>query len=765
VADQQVVQLGANSYVLRGGLTETYLERQSPAYRLKGVQSSEDDPTINRFRHPSFPLGLGWQRMNRETGRGVGGMLDSTAWTALGPVTRGRLQETQSHANPADHFIKAVNFKGDLWGGFEEDIHMDGSFDLVCSRKYGATSDNWTGGGTIYSNDSSVGTRLFDMAIHKGSLFALYSPADSGDSELVYKVRSSTDGATWADAAGTGFPDNPLSNRYLTTTITRRNNSTLFDDMGRLLSFGNVLLSAIWRHPSSTDGATLADIQVLSSTDSGSNWASDVTIPSGDGPKFMQAWRDLDGASAPVMGTAEGIYSIDTSANTFELILELDGDPANGRWSIVGNDGNLYVGLGTGQVLRLRITTDAGLEVMTLTPGGDGLVTARQGKVTYMLNYQNYVLVAYGGHAANKNASIFAIDTSVIYTDPETGKEYMPWHHVWQDATGNLDIVAMAYSTEDDATPRLHFAVEGAAASINYHIEEPFTHPDQTSTAKHQATSILRLPLDGLGDPQTNSIITTAKVSARALTAGTGGAGASTDDFITLRYGLNGDADTTVTRGDFLSGQLSLPFGTSGSITAFANAGGGQVTVTSAAHGLSKDNVVTINGTTSYNGTFSIRNVTTNTFEITDTWVANDATGTWRHPIGIAGKTIGINLLLDGGSDNTVKTKLDEFELQAHNLLLDRKAWQFTVDIKETALSSSRPTQVADQDIHETIIANLKAEVESTTMSTFKAGEMTQARVRVTRPPVWNLDIIGSDDERRGYRTGFCTLIVEEASE
>ena len=67
---------------------------------------------------------------------------------------------------------------------------------------------------------------------------------------------------------------------------------------------------------------------------------------------------------------------------------------------------------------------------------------------------------------------------------------------------------------------------------------------------------------------------------------------------------------------------------TSGDITAFADAGGGQVTVTSAAHGIPMDGrQITITGTTSYDGTFAVTNITTNTFEITDTWVADDATG------------------------------------------------------------------------------------------------------------------------------------------
>ena len=68
----------------------------------------------------------------------------------------------------------------------------------------------------------------------------------------------------------------------------------------------------------------------------------------------------------------------------------------------------------------------------------------------------------------------------------------------------------------------------------------------------------------------------------------------------------------------------------SGSITAFADAGGGQVTVTtSAAHGYANNHVMRITGTTNYNGSYVISNVASTSFRITATFVATE-TGTWN---------------------------------------------------------------------------------------------------------------------------------------
>ncbi len=66
-----------------------------------------------------------------------------------------------------------------------------------------------------------------------------------------------------------------------------------------------------------------------------------------------------------------------------------------------------------------------------------------------------------------------------------------------------------------------------------------------------------------------------------------------------------------------------------GSITAIADAGGGDITLTSDAHGRSNGDYVAITDTNDNDGIFEISNVTTDTFDVTSDFVATD-TGTWE---------------------------------------------------------------------------------------------------------------------------------------
>lgn len=106
------------------------------------------------------------------------------------------------------------------------------------------------------------------------------------------------------------------------------------------------------------------------------------------------------------------------------------------------------------------------------------------------------------------------------------------------------------------------------------------------------------------------------------------------------------------------SGSLSLynlkP--TSKSITSFTDAGSGNLTVTSTSHGLSNGTTVTITGTTSYNGSYTISNVTTDTFQIVKTYTS-DQVGWWGISTeGIDNTAYGANsgYNLTTGSGNTL---------------------------------------------------------------------------------------------------------------
>jgi len=568
-----VIELNGNYYSLmndasgRATVTQSYVQRLATAYRTVGVQRRQDDTSVNRYVNPGFPKGIGWGRAKRDSGRGVGGMLDSTSWTAKGPVALGRLQETQSHAAPREHLVKALNFKGDLWGIFEENYASD-EVTSGNSGKFGSSSDDWTGGGTIQAasgGNNTHGRRIFDAAIHKGNLWVIGNGNSTGD-EDIYQMSYSADGATWSAGSGAAsFPDGS-GDEFVTdangssTVISRRHNFN--DDYARILDYGTMMIIAIYE-PHTAPGGGDGDgvVAIWSTVDAGTNWVAEVSVAAGAGPKAFVDWYNTSGARSPVLIIPEGVYEIDVTNNVSNLMFPLDGDPNNGRHSVVGPDGALYVGLGNGDIIRLHIAANGVLEIMNVGPPGDGLVAARQGYPTCMLRVPNeFLVVAYGGHAANKYASIFLIDTSSILQDEETGKHYMPWHHLYQHGSDNADIVTMAYSNEDNATPRLHFAVEGASATTNYHIEEPFTNPEQTTTAKYQATSIVRLPDDDLGDPQSTTMVLQAMVDADDLSADTD------DEFIALRYGTNGASDTTTTLGNFFSGTLTQSFGSGAGI-------------------------------------------------------------------------------------------------------------------------------------------------------------------------------------------------------
>ena len=85
----------------------------------------------------------------------------------------------------------------------------------------------------------------------------------------------------------------------------------------------------------------------------------------------------------------------------------------------------------------------------------------------------------------------------------------------------------------------------------------------------------------------------------------------------------------------------------SGTITATSTSAGASVNVTSASHGLTTDDRITISSTTSYDGTYSITLVDVNTFTISATNSTSTETGSW------------VSLFVDDGLRITYKSKFE----------------------------------------------------------------------------------------------------------
>lgn len=147
------------------------------------------------------------------------------------------------------------------------------------------------------------------------------------------------------------------------------------------------------------------------------------------------------------------------------------------------------------------------------------------------------------------------------------------------------------------------------------------------------STSVIRLAATSIEDDLLNAIITSARenvedITRRALITQTWDYYLDDwpdADFIKLPLGKL-QSITSIKYKDTDGVETNM----AKAITAFAASGTSPATktaVTSASHGFSDGDVVSISGTTSYDGGWEISNVATNTFDILMVFVANDATG------------------------------------------------------------------------------------------------------------------------------------------
>lgn len=162
---------------------------------------------------------------------------------------------------------------------------------------------------------------------------------------------------------------------------------------------------------------------------------------------------------------------------------------------------------------------------------------------------------------------------------------------------------------------------------------------------------------------------------------------------------------------------ITFNAGSTGAITAYADAGGGQVTVTSAGHGLSTGDIITITGSTNYNDIFEISNVGVNDFEITAVWAGNDGAGTWRN---------GSNFVIVAAAVYLLTWQI------SGQAALNNKIFRFTISVNDTAITEGMQRRkfatggdvgsisgsfVADVSVGDIIAFNLANETDATNIT------------------------------------------------
>ena len=384
-------------------------------------------------------------------------------------------------------------------------------------------------------DEAAVG---LDMITHKNKLIAMTAEEQSQE------VFTSSDGATWT-ASTTQLTQNLLLN-----SVTSDEDI----DAGLLVEIGGDLVALVWHEDNGT-------ITAFTSTNGGTACSdeSNFDIGSANGPQGAVVYPDIDGSNKIYLGTAEGLYIVDTSPSdwTFELVFPMPQSTDNCRRMTV-HEGSIWFAQGVDNdspAPIYKLTVQGNSRIIESGFGlsfGDGVPSNLLGPVRWMKSTGDQLFISVGGGAASRNARILCWNS--------TG-----WHHMTKFGTANNKINWMTVGSGDDGVPRLHYGVKTSASesSIKF-LEQPLVNPRSGVEIKREDLSgtdsgTIQLPFFDFGIPHENKAFLAAHVSADDLTS---------NEKVEFFYGINGADDLDQDLGDFTSSVSKLLFGSGAGISA-----------------------------------------------------------------------------------------------------------------------------------------------------------------------------------------------------
>ena len=384
-------------------------------------------------------------------------------------------------------------------------------------------------------DEAAVG---LDMITHKNKLIAMTAEEQSQE------VFTSSDGATWT-ASTTQLTQNLLLN-----SVTSDEDI----DAGLLVEIGGDLVALVWHEDNGT-------ITAFTSTNGGTAFSdeSNFDIGSANGPQGAVVYPDIDGSNKIYLGTAEGLYIVDTSPSdwTFELVFPMNHSTDNCRRMTV-HEGSIWFAQGVDNdspAPIYKLTVQGNSRIIESGFGlsfGDGVPSNLLGPVRWMKSTGDQLFISVGGGAASRNARILCWNS--------TG-----WHHMTKFGTANNKINWMTVGSGDDGVPRLHYGVKTSASASSFKfLEQPLVNPRSGVEIKREDLSgtdsgTIQLPFFDFGIPHENKAFLAAHVSADDLTS---------NEKVEFFYGINGADDLDQDLGDFTSSVSKLLFGSGAGISA-----------------------------------------------------------------------------------------------------------------------------------------------------------------------------------------------------
>ena len=384
-------------------------------------------------------------------------------------------------------------------------------------------------------DEAAVG---LDMITHKNKLIAMTAEEQSQE------VFTSSDGVTWT-ASTTQLTQNLLLN-----SVTSDEDI----DAGLLVEIGGDLVALVWHEDNGT-------ITAFTSTNGGTAFSdeSNFDIGSANGPQGAVVYPDIDGSNKIYLGTAEGLYIVDTSPSdwTFELVFPMNHSTDNCRRMTV-HEGSIWFAQGVDNdspAPIYKLTVQGNSRIIESGFGlsfGDGVPSNLLGPVRWMKSTGDQLFISVGGGAASRNARILCWNS--------TG-----WHHMTKFGTANNKINWMTVGSGDDGVPRLHYGVKTSASASSFKfLEQPLVNPRSGVEIKREDLSgtdsgTIQLPFFDFGIPHENKAFLAAHVSADDLTS---------NEKVEFFYGINGADDLDQDLGDFTSSVSKLLFASGAGISA-----------------------------------------------------------------------------------------------------------------------------------------------------------------------------------------------------